>query len=212
MSNSMNLYTIGSNNITLDFVRGTLGTININGTSSGQFECYDGEYINTLLRTGSSDSGHGKLEILAQKSKYGKIVATVSASATASLPSTGTLTLGGTSTGYTRLQGHLQELRLWTSSLQDSPYENHTKAPAAYDGNHDAYSELVYRLPLTEKINHSITSSLGGVEPVSSSISASFIGWSTNTPYDSIEETYYYDGISLGAGTFDDNKVRIRII
>jgi hypothetical protein len=30
-----------------------------------------------------------------------------------------------------------------------------------------------------------------------------------NTPYDSIEETYYYDAISLAAGTFDDNKIRI---
>ncbi len=35
------------------------------------------------------------------------------------------------------------------------------------------------------------------------------MGWSVNTPYDSIEETYYYDAISLGAGTYDDNKIRI---
>ena len=75
--------------------------------------------------------------------------------------------------------------------------------------NNSAYDELVFRLPLTENINHSITSSLGGVEPISSSISASFIGWSSDNPYDSIEETYYYDGISIGAGTFDDNKIRI---
>jgi hypothetical protein len=31
----------------------------------------------------------------------------------------------------------------------------------------------------------------------------------THTPYDSIEETYYYDAVSIGAGTYDDNKVRI---
>ena len=28
-------------------------------------------------------------------------------------------------------------------------------------------------------------------------------------PYDSIEETYYYDGVSAAVGTFDDNKIRI---
>ena len=201
---SMNLYSVGSNNVTIDFVRGTLGTISINNTASAAIECYDGGYLNTLLRSGSN----GSLEIIAQKSKYGKIVATVSASATSSLPATGTVLLGGT-TGGSRLEGQLQELRLWTSSLQDDPFANHTKAPSAYDGNVSAYDELVFRVPLTEKIDHTQTSSLGGVQPVSSSITASFAGWSSATPYDSIEETYYYDGISIGAGTYDDNKVRL---
>jgi hypothetical protein len=30
----MNLYSIGSNNVTIDFVRGTLGTLSINGTAT----------------------------------------------------------------------------------------------------------------------------------------------------------------------------------
>jgi len=201
---SMNLYSVGSNNVTIDFVRGTLGTISINNTASAAIECYDGGYLNTLLRSGSN----GSLEIVAQKSKYGKIISTVSASATSSLPASGTVTLGGTTDG-SRLQGQLQELRLWTSSLQNDPFANHTKAPAAYDGNNSAYDELVFRVPLTEKINHTLTGSLTGVQPVISTISASFAGWSTATPYDSIEETYYYDGISIGAGTYDDNKVRL---
>jgi hypothetical protein len=111
--------------------------------------------------------------------------------------------------GGSRLQGQLQELRLWTSSLQDSAFNNHVKAPAAYDGNTSAYDELVFRLPLTQKIDHAATSSLVGVEPNPSDISASFASWTNDTPYDSLEETYYYDGISLGAGTFDDNKIRL---
>jgi len=213
MSSTMNLYNVGSNSVTVDFSSGTLGTININGTASAAIECFNGDWVNTLLRTGSS----GTLEIVARKAKYGKIVSTVSASATASLPSTGTITLGSTSTGATRLEGELQELRLWTGSLNvepgigdlDDPFSNHTRAPAAYDGNIDAYDELVFRVPLTQKINHSLTSSLNGVEPNPSGISASFASWTTDTPYDSIEETYYYDGISLGAGTFDDNKIRL---
>jgi hypothetical protein len=117
--------------------------------------------------------------------------------------------LGGTSSGANRLVGQLQELRLWSSSLNDEAFNNHVKAPAAYNGNIDSYTELVFRLPLTQNINHNLTGSLTGVEPKPSNISASFSGWSLATPYDSIEETYYYDAISLGAGTFDDNKIRI---
>jgi hypothetical protein len=201
---TMNLFSVGSNHITLDYTSGTLGTIQINGTSSVNIEMFDGGWLTALLRSTGS-----KLEVIAKRSKYGKIVAAVSASATASLSSVGSVIIGGTSTGASRLVGQVQELRLWSSSLQDSAFNNHVKAPAAYDGNNDAYDELVFRTPLTQKINHATTASLVGVQPVASTISASFIGWSTSEPYDSIEETYYYDAISLGAGTYDDNKIRL---
>jgi hypothetical protein len=204
LPSTMNLFSVDSNDVTLDFTRGTLGTIQINGTSSADIEMFDGGWLNVLLRSGSNAS----LEVVAKKSKYGKIVAAVSASATASFASTGTVTLGGNS-GGARLEGQLQELRLWSSSLQDSPFNNHTKAPAAYDGNVDAYDELVFRLPLTEKTNHTTAVTMSGVEPNLSGISASFASWTNAEPYDSIEETYYYDGISLAAGTFDDNKIRL---
>ena len=201
--NTMNLFTIGSNAVTIDFTSGNKGTMQINGTSSAAIEIYNDEWLTTVLRTNGTN-----LDLITKKSKYGKIVAAVSASATASFSSPGTITLGG-ATGGSRFVGQLQELRLWSSSLQDSAFDNHVKAPAAYNGNVDAYDELLFRLPLTQKIDHSLTGSLPGVQPVSSSISASFTGWSVNTPYDSIEETYYYDAISLGAGTYDDNKIRI---
>jgi hypothetical protein len=204
LPSTMNLYTIGNNAVTIDYTSGTLGKIRINGTASANIEMFDGGWLNTVLRTDGN-----KLEVVAKKSKYGKIVAAVSASATASFGFSGSLTMGGTSTGAVRLQGQLQELRLWSSSLDDSPFDNHTKAPSAYDGNIDAYDELFFRLPLTQKINHNTTSSIIGVQPVEFKVSASFAGWSNAEPYDSLEETYYYGGISLGAGTFDDNKIRI---
>jgi hypothetical protein len=203
LPSTMNLFTIGSNTVTLDYTSGTKGTIQINGNSSADIELFDGGWLTALLRTSGSS-----LELVAKKSKYGKIVAAVSASDVASFASSGTLTLGGT-TGGNRLQGQLQELRFWTSSLGDSAFNNHVKAPAAYDANIEAYDELVFRLPLTQKVNHSTTSSLSGVEPNPSGISASFTSWTNDTPYDSIEETYYYDSVSLGAGTFDDNKIRL---
>lgn len=204
LPSTMNLFSVDSNDVTIDFTRGTLGAIQINQTSSADIEMFDGGWLNVLLRSGSN----GSLEVIAKKSKYGKIVAAVSASATASFSSAGTVTLGGTS-GGSRLQGQLQELRLWSSSLQDAPFDNHTKAPAAYDANVDAYDELVFRLPLTQKINHTTAVTMSGVEPNASGISASFASWTNAEPYDSIEETYYYDGISLAAGTFDDNKIRL---
>ena len=201
---TMTLYTVGSNAVTIDYTSGTLGTIRINGTASADIEMFDGGWLNTVLRT----SGN-KLEIVAKRAKYGKIVSAVSASATASFIASGSVILGGTSAGSVRLQGQLQEFRLWSSSLNDSAFNNHVKAPGAYNGNTDAYDELLFRLPLTQKINHASTSSLTGAQPMTMLTSASFSGWSNAEPYDSIEETYYYDAISLGAGSFDDNKVRI---
>lgn len=203
MSSTMNLFSVGSNHVTLDYSSGTLGTIQINGTSSANIEMFDGGWMTALLRTTGSN-----LEVLASRAFHGKIVAAVSASATASFNLSGSITLGGTSTGASRLQGQLQELRIWSNSLETSYFNNHVKAPAAYNSL-NPYDELIFRLPLTQKINHALTSSLIGVQPKESVISASFSSWTNNTPYDSIEELYYYDSPSLGAGTFDDNKVRL---
>ncbi len=203
ISSTMNLFNVGSNAVTLKYTSGTLGKIQINGTGSANIEMFDGGWINMMLKTSGAN-----LQVVAARSKYGKIVAEVSASATASFADSGSVVLGSTSTGYTRLKGELQELRLWSSSLDTSYFENHTKAPAAYNSL-DPYNDLVFRLPLTQKINHTLTSSLTGVQPKLSTISASFAGWSSATPYDSIEETYYYDAPSLGMGTFDDNKIRL---
>ncbi len=202
--NTMNLVNINGNTVTLNYTRGTLGTVKINGSASANIELFDGGWSNLLLRQNNTN-----LDLFVNRSKYGKIVASVSASATGSFGLSGSITFGGTSTGASRLQGQLQEVRLWSGSLSLSAFENHTKAPAAYNGTTDAYQELIFRLPLTQKINHNTTSSLRGVEPKQSTISASFSGWSIAEPYDSIEETYYYDSLSIGAGTFDDNKIRI---
>ena len=201
--NTMNLYTIGSNTVTIDFTSGNKGNVQINGTSSADFEIYNDEWVSTLLRTSGSN-----LQLVAKKAKYGKIVSTVTASAVASFNPSSSLIIGGTTSG-SRFVGQLQELRLWSSSLNDAAFNNHTKAPGAYDSNADAYDELIFRLPLTQKINHSLTGSLLGIQPAASTISASFTGWTNSTPYDSYEEIYYYDAVSLGAGTFDDNKIRI---
>lgn len=206
LPSSMQLISIGGNTVTLDFISGDKGVFTINGNASTQpISIFNGDWASLLLRNNGSD-----LDLIVKKSKYGKIVTAVSASEPGSaFASSGDTAVIGDNTSAARWVGQFQELRLWTSVLGDSAFNNHVKAPAAYDGNADAYSELLFRLPLTQKINHTATGSLIGVQPATSNISASFTGWSVDSPYDSIEETYYYDGISLGAGTFDDNKVRI---
>jgi len=201
---TMNLFNIGSNAVTLEFNSGNKGVMQINGTSSGLIELYNDEWVSTILKTNGTN-----LDLITKKSKYGKIVAAVSASTTASFAGVGTITLGGTSTGASRFVGQLQELRIWSSSLGDNVFNNHVKAPGAYNANIDAYDELIFRLPLNQRINHATTSSSTGIQPKASTISASFASWTLNTPYDSYEETHYYDAPSLGAGTYDDNKVRI---
>jgi hypothetical protein len=204
LPNTMNVLQFGGDRIVLSFQSGDKGTFQINGSAqTDPISVFDGEWASLIVKNNG-----GNIELVVKKSKYGKIVAAVSASDPGNIPVNGPLVIGGTA-GGSRFVGQFQELRLWSSSLQDSAFDNHVKAPAAYNGNVDAYSELLFRLPLTQKINHALTGSLPGVQPASSSISASFTGWSINTPYDSIEETYYYDAISLGAGTFDDNKIRI---
>ena len=201
---TMNLFNIGSNAVTMEFNSGNKGVMKINGTASGLIELYNDEWVTTLLKTNGTN-----LDLITKKSKYGKIVAAVSASATALFAGSGTLTLGSTSAGASRFVGQLQELRLWSSSLSVTAFDNHVKAAGAYNANSNAYSELIFRLPLNQNINHALTGSLTGVQPNISTISASFTGWSLNTPYDSYEETYYYDAPSIGAGTYDDNKIRI---
>ena len=198
----MNLFTIGSNTVTLNYVSGTVGQLKINNTGSANIELFDGGWTSVILKTNSN-----KLDLVASRAKYGKIITVVSASATASFAGQGTLTLGGT-TGGSRLQGQLQELRLWSSSLDNSYFANHVKAPGAYNSA-DPYNDLIYRLPLTSRINHQTYTTSSGIQPKFSAISSSFTGWTEPKPYDSLEESYYFDAPSIGSSTYDDNKIRL---
>jgi hypothetical protein len=211
LPSTMNLITIiGSQlNVILNYTRGTLGTLtiydhNFNTATTGEIELFDGNWLSMLVRKNGTN-----LDLYVKKAKYGKIVAAVSASMTGSIPAVGTVILGTTDAGASRFRGQLQELRLWSSSLNVTAFDTHVKAPSVYVANTNAYDELLYRLPLTYNINHTLTSSLSGIQPVASTISASFSNWSTSYPYNSNEETHYYESLSVGYNTYDDNKIRI---
>ena len=211
MPSSMNLITVSGSqiNVKLDFARGTLGTATIydnnsNSATTGEIELFDGGWVSMLINKNGSD-----LDLFLNKSKYGKIVSKVSASITSPMPIKGSVKLGVSSSVADRLLGNLQELRLWTGSLTMNAFDNHTTAAGSYNGTYDSYDELIFRLPLNRKINHTLTSSLSGVQPVNNNISASFSAWPVDKPYSFNSETYYFDGISLGPTSNDDNKVRI---
>ena len=206
MPSTMELLNIGGSYwVTVDFVSGTMGTVSINGGAvSAPIEMFDGGWLSLLLR----NDGNGNSNAIINRAKYGKIIASTAATSSGvEIPSGPESVFLGDASNATRLNGQLQELRLWNTNI-DTYFDNHVKAPAAYNSS-DPYNELIFRLPLTQKVNHALTGSMAGVQPISSSISASFSSWSTDTPYDSIEEIYYYDSPSLGAGTYDDNKIRL---
>jgi hypothetical protein len=79
LPSTMNLFSVGNNHVTLDYTSGTLGTIQINGVPSADIELFDGGWLTAMLKTNGPN-----LTVVAKKSKYGKIVAAVSASAIAS--------------------------------------------------------------------------------------------------------------------------------
>ena len=101
MSGTMNLFTIGNNTVNVDFSSGTMGTMQLNGTSSAEIELFDGGYLTTVLRTSGTN-----LELLTKKAKYGKIIAAVSASSPSAFEDSGSLVLGDTA-GVSRLEGQL---------------------------------------------------------------------------------------------------------
>ena len=211
LPSTMNLISIfGSQlNVVLNYTRGTLGTVtiydhNLNTATTGEIELFDGNWLSMLIKTNGTN-----LDLHVKKAKYGKIISAVSASMTGSIPTNGLVELGGVDAGASRLRGQIQELRLWNTSLDLNSFDTHIKAPSAYVGNVNSYDELIFRLPLTKKINHTLTSSLSGIQPIANSISASFSGWATDSPYDSNEEINYYESISSGTSTYTDNKVRI---
>lgn len=208
----MLLYTIDANHsVGLEFTSGNKGVMQLNGTSSGEFEIFNGDWVSTLLRTTGSN-----VELVAKRSKYGKLIASASVTSSGTINNSGTFIFGTSSVQYgSRFVGQIQELRFWSSSLIDAAFNNHVKAPGAYNNDNlsiDVYDDLIFRLPLndTDSLSTVATSSFSGSQPNASTLpTASFYNWQTALPWQDVEQTYYYDAPSIGGGTYDDNKIRL---
>ena len=75
----------------------------------------------------------------------------------------GTLSFGGSGTGFytTQLSGSLMEFRLWSEPLLQDSFDNHVRAPKSYNGNttESFFDNLIHRTQLNDNISLVSTSS-----------------------------------------------------
>jgi len=139
-------------------------------SSSGIEHVYDDSTFNTSsyeLTTKQYDATRQK--ILFQDSQSMTITASKFESA---FTGSGFVYLGGSGSGAgvgsfgTAFSGSLMEYRLWSEALSASVFDNHVRAPKAYNGNTSAssYNNLVVRYELND--NHNMSASM--TESVSS--------------------------------------------
>ena len=76
----------------------------------------------------------------------------------------GTMFVGGDGNFGQPFSGSMMEFRLWSEPLSESVFDNHVRAPKAYNGNttSSAYDNMIYRLTLGDNIN--LNSSPEGID------------------------------------------------
>ena len=97
----------------------------------------------------------------------------------------GTMFIGGDGNFGQPFSGSMMEFRLWSEPLSESVFDNHVRAPKAYNGNttSSAHDNLIYRLTLGDNIN--LNSSPEGIDDKSYESSyfpsASAVGFAGNS-------------------------------
>ncbi len=220
-------------------------------TASVSSSIYDGTFHSiTLQRNVASDvtSSDQTYTLIAKKVNYDKVVATQTASLYVSgssgsynnsfvtggsnlwIPGSGSFTYAQ-STSMAIFTGSVQELRYWSTALQDVILDNHALAPTSFQGNTDevhtgstsSYYDLAFRLCLgsdNKKINYNITSSATSQHPnqfepnFSGSIAktANFYRFTTiasGSLYEPITERHSLEWPDLGGNRSIGNKIRI---
>ena len=221
-------------------------------TASVSSSIYDGTFHSiTLQRSIASDatSSNQTYTLIAKKVNYDKVVATQ----TASLSIDGTLSssynnsfvTGGSalfipgSGSFTYAQsnsmaiftGSVQELRYWSTALQDAILDNHALTPTSFQGNTDeirtgstsSYYDLAFRLCLgsdNNKTNYNLTSSFTSQHPnqsepnFSGSIAKTatfyrFVPTTSGSQYEPVIERHSLEWPDLGGNRSIGTKIRI---
>jgi hypothetical protein len=112
-----------------------------------------------------------------------------------------------------QLTGSMMEFRYWNSPLSESRFDNHVRAPKAYDGNHPSasYTDLVLRYPFYQYVNHGT----GSVDITDTSADQSYVqsGSAKNYPdrnsYDNTEDVTEMLVPQIGGQNRRATKVRI---
>lgn len=198
-----NIVRIDSHVIDIQYTSGTNGVFLINGIdTSNEIEMFDDNWISVNISTDGTN-----LNLLGKESLNGEIISAASASSIGTILPNSRIILGDI--GSERFQGSMQELRLWSSVIEESIFDNHVTAPSAYNGNIDSYDELLFRLPFDAAVDHLTTGSLSGDQPQQNAITASFSSWSSDVTYNIIDSVYYFDTPNIGPSTLNNLNVRI---
>jgi hypothetical protein len=133
-------------------------------------------------------------------------------------------------TGSNKLNGHIQEIRLWSGSLNSGSLQEHAKSPSTYTYNVDrfatatgdealaAYNHLINRFSLLSNTVNSGSIYIDSIHPNQSLYQNKlyFNGYATQSvdyisanAFEGFEEIYYLPTPSLGNNSLYSNKVRI---
>ena len=235
-----------SNNLFLDLTKqsntNNKGRLTLYGTGSSgsvsisDLEVFDNSWHTIAINhaTGSSSTWN----IDAVKSLYGKTVyhksasidLTVSASSFRLFSSASNSTVLYFGSGSNKLNGHIQEIRLWSGSLNDASIQEHAVSPSTYTYNVDrnatatgdealaAYNNLINRYSLLSNQVYSGSIYINSIHPNQSLYQNKlyFNGYATQSvdyiksnAFEGFEETYYLPTPSLGNTSLYSNKVRL---
>lgn len=213
-------------------------------TASISSSIYNSEWHHLALRRENqtdTTSDNQTYTLIAKSTNYNKVVSTqtaslsvdggVSASYNNSFLTAGNLWIPGSgsyalnaSHSMDLFSGSVQELRYWSSELQDSIIDNHALAPTSFQGNTDgvftgstsSFDTLAYRLTLgsdntkTIDLYYPATSSFNSQHPNQESVlpTSSFYNM-TSSAYVSVVEENSLEWPDLGANRSISTKIRI---
>lgn len=213
-------------------------------TASISSSIYNSEWHQLALRRENqtdTDSDNQTYTLIAKSTNYNKIVTTQtaslyingsnSASYNSNFTTAGNLWIPGSgsyaltdSHSMDLFSGSVQELRYWTSELEDGILDNHTLTPTSFQGNTDgiftgstsSFDTLAYRLTLgsdntkTLDLHYPATSSFNSQHPNQTSVlpTSSFHNI-TSSAYVSVIEENSLEWPDLGANRSISTKVRI---
>lgn len=207
---------------TADDNQGTLTYI-VNGKSGSisDLEIFDNSWQQVAL----SISGSNGAQIQVAKSLYGKSIYNYSSSF---VTGSGRYTVQENlyfASGSTKLNGHYQEIRIWSGSLNAATLNEHAASPSTYTYNVDRikntsgsqalepYNRLLQRFSLSTK---NVSSGSGLYYQTTQQPNLSIPGViyfmnyaNASVDFESFEETYYTPSPSLGSTTLFTDKIRI---
>lgn len=218
------------------------GTLTFYGSGSagisGSLSITDLEVFDNSWHTVAVSFANNSWYLDAVKSLYGKTVYHKSSSLDLTLSSSVYNLFASASdntvlyfgSGSNKLNGHVQEIRLWSGSLNTASLQEHAKSPSTYTYNVDrfatatgdealaAYDHLINRFSLLSNTVNSGSIYIDSIHPNQSLYQNKlyFNGYATQSvdyissnAFEGFEEIYYIPTPSLGNNSLYSNKVRI---